>query len=108
MDPVCGFVNLDDTRSAPGARDVSLDVDPRKGIMSKRIMPTGQCFCGCGGTTTVGAYFHTGHDRRAESMVLQMLYGTDQTVVAFLDAEGYGPGGKNVTTTYEAWKAEHQ
>jgi hypothetical protein len=41
-------------------------------------------------------------------MLLQMLYGRDQTVVHFLDAEGYGPGGKNVMTAYETWRAARQ
>ena len=71
--------------------------------MAMRIMPTGECFCGCGATTSIGSYFLQGHDRRAESKVREMEYGP---VVYFLAHHGYGPGGKNVQDTYEAWQAQ--
>jgi hypothetical protein len=71
--------------------------------MLKRIIPTGDCFCGCGAQTSIGSYFLQGHDRRAESNVREMEYGP---VVNFLAHHGYGPGGKNVQDSYEAWQAQ--
>ncbi|HLF43023.1 MAG TPA: hypothetical protein VJA46_05785 [Acidimicrobiia bacterium] len=73
--------------------------------MTQRTMPTGECFCGCGGATPVGSYFLQGHDRRAESRVIEMVY---DSVVGFLVQHGYGPGGKNVHLDYEAWEAGQQ
>lgn len=57
-----------------------------------RLLPTGQCWCGCGSPTSRGAFFVTGHDKRAESAVIKAEYGT---VPDFLAKHGYGPGGKN-------------
>jgi hypothetical protein len=54
-----------------------------------RLMPTGTCYCGCGGATTVGAFFLPGHDKRAEAAVLAARYGNQ--VVRLLAAHGFGP-----------------
>ncbi len=60
--------------------------------MQDRLMPTGSCWCGCGGTTRLGAFFLPGHDRAAEAAVIQTEYGG---VPQFLVGHGYGPSGKN-------------
>ena len=56
-----------------------------------RPLPVGECWCGCGETTDARSFFLPGHDKRAESMVILAEYGS---VVDFLAAHGYGPGGK--------------
>ncbi len=59
----------------------------------KRLMPTGECWCGCGAETKrVGSFFVPSHDRRAEAAVLRLEYGD---IPHFLVAHGYGPDGKN-------------
>lgn len=60
------------------------------------MTPTGFCLCGCGMRTA--GFFSPGHDKRAEAMLLRVLYGTKDTVASFLDAHGYGsaPGKKNL------------
>jgi hypothetical protein len=60
--------------------------------MKQRLIPTGECWCGCGEETSVGAFFVSGHDKRAESAVVKTVYGS---VPALLVAHGFGPGGKN-------------
>lgn len=65
------------------------------------IYPNGECFCGCGEVLPVGSYFSPGHDKRAESMIVKMEYGS---IVGLLVAKGFGPGGKNVTETYQEWQ----
>lgn len=62
------------------------EVDPRK------VIPTGECWCGCGKETSIGAFFVTGHDKRAEAAVVKVEY---ESVPMFLVRHGYGPGGKN-------------
>ncbi len=49
------------------------------------------CWCGCGEVTD-GGTFLPGHDRRAESAVIKVEYGS---IKRFLEHHGYGPGGKN-------------
>lgn len=58
------------------------------------MLPTGQCWCGCGEATSIGAFFLSGHDRRAEAAVVKCEYGD---VPTFLHRHGYGPepGQKN-------------
>ena len=69
--------------------------------MSKRILPTGECWCGCGGETARGSFFLPGHDKVAESAVILAEFGG---VPEFLAEQGYGPGGKNPRKTLEEWK----
>lgn len=57
-----------------------------------RLIPTGECWCGCGKEVKVGAFFVQGHDKRAEAAVVKTVYGS---VPALLVAHGFGPGGKN-------------
>ena len=60
--------------------------------MAERILPNGKCWCGCGADTELGRFFLSGHDRAAESAVIKVEY---SSVVEFLSAHGYVPGGKN-------------
>lgn len=65
----------------------------RRGVlMSKRLLPTGTCWCGCGAETARGSFFLPGHDKIAEAAVLLAEYGG---VPEFLACHGYAPGGKN-------------
>ena len=57
-----------------------------------RLLPTGDCWCGCGQETTAGNFFASGHDKVAESAVIRLTYGT---VAEFIVAHGYGPFGRN-------------
>ncbi len=59
---------------------------------SKRLLPTGECWCGCGAETAIGSFFLPGHDKVAEAAVISVVYGG---VPRFLVQHGYGPGGKN-------------
>ena len=69
--------------------------------MAVRLIPTGKCWCGCGEDVPVGSFFRSGHDRKAESAVIAMEYGS---VVEFLAEHGYTPpSGKNVYATYKAF-----
>ena len=51
---------------------------------------TGKCWCGCGEDTHT--LFKKGHDKVAESAIIELEYGS---VAEFMVAHGYGPGGKN-------------
>ena len=73
--------------------------------MAKRILPNGKCWCGCDADTQIGKFFLPGHDRKAESSVIEMAYGG---VVGFLVEHGYGPGGKNVYKTYNEFIAKRK
>lgn len=57
-----------------------------------RLLPTGECWCGCQGATSEGRFFLPGHDRVAESAVINITYGS---VADFLLKHGFGPGDKN-------------
>ena len=69
--------------------------------MPDRLIPDGKCWCGCGGDATIGKFFLPTHDRKAESMVIKMHYGS---IAHFLNALGYGPGGKNLSDEYDRWR----
>ena len=65
------------------------------------LAPTGKCWCGCGEEVPEESYFSRGHDKRAESWLLQLLYGPKNTVAAFLAEHGYGGArGKNLKSTH--------
>lgn len=69
--------------------------------MSARVLPTGECWCGCGTETPVGSFFSPGHDKIAESAVILVVYGG---VTRFLREHGFGPGGKNARDELEKWR----
>lgn len=68
----------------------------------QRLIPTGDCWCGCGEETTRGAFFRPGHDKIAESAVIAVDYGG---VAELLQRHGYGPGGRNAREELERWRA---
>ena len=61
-------------------------------MATQRLIPTGQCWCGCGTDVGLGSFFAPGHDKWAEAYVTKRLYGS---VAGYLEANGYGPGGKS-------------
>lgn len=65
--------------------------------MSKRLLPTGECWCGCGKTVGLGSFFAQGHDKRAEGMLILLEYGG---VAEFLNRHGYGSDRKNLLDEY--------
>lgn len=69
--------------------------------MSNRILPTGQCWCGCGEDAARGSFFLPGHDKKAESAVILVEYGG---VPEFLQQHGYGPGGKEPIVVLKKWR----
>jgi hypothetical protein len=71
--------------------------------VASRLLPTGTCWCGCGGETGIGSFFLAGHDKVAESAVILVEYGS---VPQFLDRHGYGPGPgqENPRQRLEAWR----
>ncbi len=42
---------------------------------TKRLLPTGECWRGCGAETALGSFFLTGHDETAGSAVILVGYG---------------------------------
>ncbi|MFH8574315.1 hypothetical protein [Streptomyces sp. NPDC017993] len=54
-----------------------------------RLIPTGNCWCGCGKEVGLGKFFAAGHDKAAESALIALKYGG--SVPEFLHAHGYGP-----------------
>jgi hypothetical protein len=72
-------------------------------VEQRRLLPTGQCWCGCGEETPVGSFFRQGHDKLAESAIIAIKYGG---VAGLLDSHGYGPGGKNARREFERWKKD--
>jgi hypothetical protein len=55
-----------------------------------RLIPTGNCWCGCGKETSIGAYFSQGHDKIAEAALMAAEY--MGSVPQLLHTHGYGPG----------------
>ncbi len=39
-----------------------------------RLLPTGECWCGCGSDTAIGSFFLPGHDKTADSAVISVEY----------------------------------
>ena len=70
---------------------------------SKRLLPTGECWCGCGAETAIGSFFLPGHDKTAESAVISVEYGG---VPRFLVEHGYGPAGKNPKQEMAEWRSK--
>jgi hypothetical protein len=54
-----------------------------------RLIPTGNCWCGCGSETSIGSFFAKGHDKIAEAALLAVQYGG--AVAHLLNHHGYGP-----------------
>lgn len=67
----------------------------------ERLLPTGECWCGCGESTSIGSFFLAGHDKVAESAVILVRYGG---VPEFLMHHGFGPGGLNAREMLERWR----
>ena len=72
-------------------------------VLPERLLPTGECWCGCGAETAIGSFFLPGHDKTAESAVIAVEYGG---VPEFLNRHGYGPGGKNAIHQVAEWRAK--
>ena len=70
---------------------------------TKRLLPTGECWCGCGGEARRGSFFLPGHDKTAASAVISVEYGE---VPEFLVSHGYGPEGKSPKREVDRWRAE--
>lgn len=62
--------------------------------MSDRLIPTGNCWCGCGREVGLGRFFSQGHDKVAEAALMAVRY--EASVSRLLAEHGYGPG-KSVT-----------
>ncbi|MFS0700096.1 hypothetical protein AB6N24_09020 [Cellulomonas sp. 179-A 4D5 NHS] len=58
------------------------------GQTRERLLPTGICWCGCGGEAALGAFFSRGHDKVAEGALLAAEY--DGSVARLLAEHGYG------------------
>lgn len=80
----------------------ALGVKPRKQSKEARLLPTGECWCGCGTDTPVGSFFVAGHDKVAESAVILLEYGG---VPEFLVKHGFGPTGRNAQAELNEWRA---
>jgi hypothetical protein len=68
-----------------------------------KLIPTGECWCGCGAETGLGSFFVSGHDKRAEAAIVKTVYGD---VPKLLVAHGFGPGGKNAAEELERYRKE--
>ena len=67
-----------------------------------RLIPTGECWCGCEKETGIGSFFLPGHDKLAEAAVIRIKYGG---VPEFLKEHGFGPGERNARRELEALNA---
>ncbi len=76
---------------------------PERRDKQGRLLPTGECWCGCGGDTTQGNFFLPGHDKVAESAVINIEYGS---VADFLVAHGFKPGGRNPRVELDEWRED--
>ena len=72
-------------------------------MVTQRVTPNGTCWCGCGAGCGRDSFFQPGHDRIAEAGLVKAEYGS---VALFLDAHGYGPGGKSAHAPHKqsAWR----
>jgi hypothetical protein len=69
----------------------------------ERLLPTGQCWCGCGAELPVGSFFAPGHDKVAESAVILTQFGG---VPEFLREFGFGPDGLNPSQELAKWRSK--
>lgn len=67
-----------------------------------RLLPTGDCWCGCGAETSTGNFFVPGHDKFAEAAVIKLRYGS---VAEFLVEHGFGPASSSCRAEMERWHA---
>lgn len=75
-------------------------------VEGRRLLQTTFCWCGCGQRTKrLGSFFVGGHDRKAESWLIKMHYGS---VPQFLLDHGYGPDGKNLKDEWEQFEEREQ
>jgi len=58
------------------------------------LTPTGTCWCGCGSKVSPGAFFLTGHDKKATGDLDAIRHGG--SVAQRLADHGYGPDGRNL------------
>lgn len=56
-------------------------------VENPRLLPTGNCWCGCGEEVAVGAFFARGHDKVAEAALLAARY--RGSVAQLLRRHGY-------------------
>ena len=54
---------------------------------TKRLLPTGECWCGCGAETAIGSFFLPGHDKTAESAVISVEYGASPASWSITDTD---------------------
>lgn len=67
-----------------------------------RLLPTGECYCGCGeDMKEPTSFFLPGHDKVAESAVINLEYGS---VAEFMVKYGFGPGGRNAREELDAFR----
>lgn len=59
-----------------------------------KLVPTGECWCGCGESVGRGAFFSPGHDKIAEAAVVKVVYGS---VPDLLVAHDFGPSARNAS-----------
>jgi len=70
-----------------------------------RLLPTGDCWCGCGTEVGLGSFFAPGHDKIAEAAVIHLKYGS---IPQFLVDHGFGPGGQNPTAMLAAVRPDQK
>lgn len=59
---------------------------------SSDLIPTGHCWCGCGQTTGLSAFFVADHEQDAAMAVISLEYGG---VPHFMLEHGFGPEGRS-------------
>lgn len=80
-------------------------MEPRKQSKGSRLLPTGECWCGCGVEIPIGSFFAAGHDKVAESAVILLEYGG---VASFLIHHGFGPSGRNARQELDLFRQEQR
>lgn len=59
-------------------------------VSEKRLIPTGECWCGCGEEVELGRFFKAGHNRIAIQIAMRYLYGSNNEA-KFLAQHGLTP-----------------